>query len=112
MTNFINKYYLKEITMRVLASVSLFCLPNVVNAQMFRSTKVIVCDKAEIVLQTLMNQFEESLRWTGKDLQNGTTYALTSNPKDGSWTLIQTDKEIACVIGVGTDTKPQFGAPV
>ena len=112
MTNFINKYYLKETAIRVLASVSLFCLPNAANAQTFKSTKVIVCDKAETLLQTLMTQFEEELRWTGKDLQNGTTYALTSNSKDGSWTLIQTDKQVACVIGVGTDTKPQFGAPV
>lgn len=98
--------------MRLLALVFLFCLPSVVNAQMFKSTKVIVCDKTEIILQSLMTQFQEVPQWTGRDLQNGTTYVLTSNLKDGTWTLVQTDKEIACVIGVGTDTKPLFGTPV
>lgn len=98
--------------MRILALAFLFCLYSVANAQQFQLRKVMICDRKEVVFETLVNQFQEVPQWTGKDVKDGTTYVLTSNPKDGSWTLVQMDKDVACVMGLGTDTKLFLGNPI
>ena len=71
-----------------------------------------ICDKSELVFEVLHNDFEETPQWYGKDVNNGTTYVLTANLKDSTWTLIQMDKDIACVMGIGTDPKSLIGKPV
>ena len=71
-----------------------------------------ICDKTEAVFDVLVNDFEEVPQWTGKDVKDGTTYVLTVNIKDGTWTLIQMDKDIACVMGIGTNPRSMFGKPV
>jgi hypothetical protein len=98
--------------MRILLLAFLFCLHSVANAQQFQVKKVMICDKSEIVFKVLHNDFEETPQWYGKDVKNGTTYVLTANLKDGTWTLIQMDKDIACVMGIGTDPKSLTGKPV
>jgi hypothetical protein len=71
-----------------------------------------ICDKAEVVFTTLFKDFHEVPQWTGSDIQDGSTYILTANQEDGSWTLVQTMNEIACVMGVGKGSVPRFGTPV
>jgi hypothetical protein len=71
-----------------------------------------ICDRTEVVFETLFKQFQEVPQWTGKDVKDGTTYVLTSNTKDGTWTLVQMDKDVACVMGLGTDTKLFLGNPI
>jgi len=98
--------------MRIPALAFLFCLYSVANAQQFQLRKVMICDRTEVVFETLFKQFQEVPQWTGKDVKDGTTYVLTSNTKDGTWTLVQMDKDVACVMGLGTDTKLFLGNPI
>jgi len=37
---------------------------------------------------------------------------LFENTKQNTWTLIKYTKQVACVLGVGTDAKSMFGTPV
>jgi hypothetical protein len=99
--------------MRQLTMAFLFCLASsIANAEPFPSSKKVICDQLPVVLETLANKFEEKLVWIGRDIQDGTTYLLTVNPKDQTWTQIQSDGKIACILGVGTGSTIQLGQPV
>ena len=92
--------------MRVVILVFLFCLlSTIANAEQYQSRKVIICDKAEIIFEKLASDFEEYPIWGGKDATDPSLYALTVNKSNGSWTLVQFFKDVACVIGVGVDSQ-------
>lgn len=100
--------------MRLLALAFLFCLHSVANAQQFQLRKVMICDKAEVVFTTILNEFHEVPQWTGTGtgVNDESIYVLTVNKDDSSWTLVQVVNEIACVVGVGKGSRPMFGNPV
>jgi hypothetical protein len=87
----------------------LFCLHSVANAEVFQLKKVMICDKSEIVFEKLASEFKETPAWAGKDVQDSSGYVVTVNQETGAWTLLQYDKDIACVLGVGTNGKTVFG---
>ena len=92
--------------MRTLAMAFLFCLiSSIANAETFQLRKVMICDKSEIIFEKLAKDFQEYPIWNGKDQQDDSYYALTVNRQSGSWTLVQFFKDIACVLGVGYDSK-------
>lgn len=89
--------------MRLVTMAFLFCLASsIANAAPFSSEKTIFCDDQKTILDSLVNKFEERVQWIGKDLQDGTAYILTVNAKDGTWTYLQSNGKVACVLGVGT----------
>ena len=79
------------------------------HAEPFQSRKTLICDKLATVLKTLNEEWNEVPQWTGQDLQDGSTYLLTANEKEKTWTLIQLNNEVACVLGVGKGHRPVFG---
>jgi hypothetical protein len=86
--------------------VFLFCLTHsVANAQAFQYMHPSLCDRLETVLDSIINKYSEKLQWSGKDLQDGSGYMMFENLKDKTWTLIKFNKEYACILGVGTDSK-------
>lgn len=93
----------------------LFCLAGtVVNAETFRINRTLVCEKAEIVLKVLLQDFGERPVWQGKNSQ-GLYTLLTANTRSESWSILITDGDQACVLDSGTgyinpnkpDTRPQ-----
>lgn len=93
----------------------LFCLiSTIVNAETFKINRTLICEKAEIVLKVLAQDFGEKPVWQGKNSQ-GLFSLLTANTKTESWSIVITDGENACVLDSGTgymnpnrpDTKPQ-----
>ena len=98
--------------MRLLALAFLFCLPSVVNAQAFQYMHPSMCDKVEVVLDSIINNYGEKPVWSGKDARDGSGYMMFENTKEKSWTLIKYNKQVACVLGVGTDSRSMFGIPV
>lgn len=92
--------------MRIVILAFLFCLiSSIANAEQYQVRKVMICDKSEIIFGKLATEFKETPIWGGKDIQDGSGYVVTSNKDTGDWTLLQYDKETACVIGVGTSSK-------
>ena len=86
----------------------LFCLgmmSTIANADPIQRRKVVVCDETSIILNTVKAEFGEEPIWYGKDGPTPTQYIITINSKEDTWTLIQFDKNQACVIGVGNGSK-------
>lgn len=78
----------------------LFCLASTIaNAEVYKVNRTIPCDKATEVF-TLLPKYEESSVWQGKNSNNLITL-LTINPKTGTWSLIITDGNQACLLDTG-----------
>ena len=97
--------------MRLLALAFLFCSHSVANAQAFQYMHPSLCDKVEVVLDSINNYGEKPV-WSGKDTRDGSGYMMFENTKEKSWTLIKYNKQVACILGVGTDSRSMFGIPV
>lgn len=68
------------------------------NDEVITTTKKVVCLDVNVLL-TQLSQEKELLFWAGADKRS--YYALFVNEKTKSWTLIQFNKEVGCVIGMG-----------
>jgi len=61
-----------------------------------------ICDKTEIVLPTLMKDYQEAPFFVGKaDDEAKSIMTFWVNSKNRSWTITSTKKDITCVIGYG-----------
>jgi hypothetical protein len=79
----------------------LFCLTSTIaNAEPFKINRTVLCEKANIVLNSLEKEFREKPVWQGKNNQELNTL-LVVNTKTESWTIVITDGEHACVIDSG-----------
>ena len=98
--------------MRHILVAFLFCLiHSVANAQAFQYMHPSLCDRVETVLDSIINKYGERPQWSGNDLQDGSRYMMFEHPKDKTWTLIKFNKEYACILGVGGESKLEFGTP-
>ena len=71
-----------------------------VYAEPVKVDKPVMCDKFSTVINILTNgESKESPVWIGKD--ENSNFSLLSNEKTGSWTLIQFNGTLACVLGSG-----------
>jgi hypothetical protein len=99
---------LKENTMKKLIA-SVLLLPVLVLAQEpVVVEKPIICAKTAEVLNGLRDQYKELPIWVGED--DKSRYSLFVS-KEGSWTLLQFNKEIACILGVGEKSREIFQGP-
>ena len=82
---------------------SVMAVPRTIN-------KPIVCEETSVVLTTLFSgDYQEFPIWMGSG--ENSRYSLFANEKTKSWTLIQYDEKIACVLGVGTQYRMVFNGP-
>ena len=92
LTKYFMKYILTFLT-------SLLCLTVVAQTT---TKKEVYCDNTDKLLLILQNgEFEETPIWFGKGDGKAPNYSLLVNQKTKSWTMIQFNNEIACVIGTG-----------
>ncbi len=71
-------------------------------AQPVTTKKEVQCDKTETMLSILRgNDFEEVPIWFGKGDSKAPNYSLFVNPETRSWTIIQFNNELSCVLGSG-----------
>jgi hypothetical protein len=95
--------------MRKTAMAFLFCLLSpIANAQeIIDLQKQLKCSKAESVMNYFRDNFQEMPLWVGKT-NTGTHITLLVNKETRSWTMIEYDASIACVLGAGdTSSKPE-----
>lgn len=78
----------------------------VVHAQVIQVEKPVVCSSLKTIVETISQDYQEQPSWRGSDSKS--KYVMFSNTKTGSWTLIQYDDKIACVIGSGENGKQIF----
>jgi hypothetical protein len=85
-------------------------LPALALAQPVTVEKPVVCEKTEKVIESLQKgQYKENPAWIGYD--DKSRYALFANEKTKTWTMIQFNETIACIIGVGEGSKLVFSRP-
>lgn len=86
----------------------LFCLTgSIANAQINKfseTTKPVVCDDTQKVISVIMERYKEAPVWLALDGEGQSRYVLMTNPKTGSWTLLQYTPDMACILGVGSES--------
>lgn len=92
--------------MKKLALALLFGSVNsIAHAQMFTTEKTMVCDSAQKIMKALLaDNFKEMPIWIGKSDQDDSKYSIFSNEKTKTWTILQFNDKIACILGTGTDS--------
>jgi len=76
----------------------------------FTTDKKLVCDNTSTIINELMSpDIREMVTWSGSSA--GSKFALLTNKSTGTWTLIQFDKKIACVLGTGENSKMVVNRP-
>ena len=83
---------------------SVLFFPAVALAQPVKIDKQVICDKTQTVIRALTNEnLQEQPFWIGTD--EDSRYSLFVNEKEGTWTIIQFNKEVACILGAGENHK-------
>ena len=83
----------------------IFLISLVINtafAQLITTTKEVQCDKTEKMIAVLKGKdFEEVPIWFGKGDSKAPNYSLFINAETKSWTIIQFNNDLSCVLGSG-----------
>lgn len=78
----------------------------VAHAQVISVEKPVFCSDLKTIIEVASGGFEEEPTWGGSDAIS--KFILMSNKKTGTWTFIQYNDKIACVIGTGEKGKQIF----
>ena len=89
----------------------LVCLSGVAHAQ-FQYDYPLLCDSTEKIIQSLGDNYKETLTWTGKHTNDKSVYSLWTNEKVGSWTLLKMTSDVSCILGTGSESKVNLGTPI
>jgi len=93
--------------------ISILLVPLLASAQSIQINKPVTCDSTLLVFQALLEQAGEKPIWVGKgDGADTSTTVVLANEKTKSWTIIQFDKNMACVLGSGVSSQQIFTGPV
>lgn len=89
---------------------SILLLPVFALAELVTVEKPVVCDDAQILLKYFaQSDWNEKPFWIGND--STSRYTLLVNDKTKTWTLLQFNKETACIIGTGENHRPILSGP-
>ena len=91
----------------------IFLLAPTVMAQTFQLKKPVTCDDTILIFQALTEQAGERPIWLGQgDGVDTSRTALLVNEITKAWTIVQFDKDKACVLGSGVGSRPIFYGPL
>ena len=99
--------------MRSTTMAFLFCLiSSIAHAQeIIDLQKSLKCSDAQVVMNYFVDTHKETPVWVGKSVHN-THVTLLMNRETRSWTMIEYDDRLACVLGAGEDksgsSKPEI----
>ena len=98
--------------MRCTTMAFLFCLiSSIAHAQQIIDLqKTLKCSDAQVVMNYFVDTHKEIPIWVGKSVHN-THITLLMNAETRSWTMIEYDARLACVLGAGEDkseSKPEI----
>ena len=84
----------------IFAALVLIC--SVAHAQLSEYERKFTCGKTQFVISVLTKNAEEKPIWAGTDPQSGTQTMILQNNKTLTWTVVQYDQTMACVLQSGT----------
>jgi hypothetical protein len=99
--------------MRKIISTLALLLSTTVFAQQYEGevvelSKTMKCSKAELVMSFFSEKFKEKPLWVGKT-SFGTHIVLLVNKDSRTWTMIEYDSRLACVLGAGESSSSTDG---
>jgi hypothetical protein len=67
--------------------------------------KPVVCMETSVLLSALASEdINEKIQWAGKAEEGGSSFFLFVNQKTKSWTFVQLNKKVACILGTGSQS--------
>lgn len=77
------------------------CISTIVYAaDSFTVHKPVVCSDVKSIVEYLSGEgFKEQPYWSGKD--DKSKYIIMLNPQTKTWTMVQFNDQVACIIGAG-----------
>lgn len=93
-----NKAGAKEFILKILVQLFLLFMFNFAEAQTLN--KPVLCASLKDVFEIIVNEFKEKPIWIGVS-DHKHNFVLMMNDETKSWTLLETNSERACVLGVG-----------
>ena len=91
--------------MKKLLLLLMFAMPVFAQEQI-EMTKLMKCSNAEFVLRHFLENYGEEPVWVGKDKSTNTYITILKNKEKGTWTIVQYDSGVACVLGAGEQGTP------
>lgn len=88
---------------KTIAAIALLISSTTFAQEVINLTKVLKCSDAEVVMNHFAENYGEKPVWVGKTT-NGTHVTLLVNKEKRSWTLIEYDSRLACILGAGDAT--------
>ena len=81
---------------------TLLCLmSSVAHAQLQEYERRLTCGETQFVMSALTKNAQEKPLWGGADPQSGTQTSILVNTKTLTWTVVQYDHKMACVLQSG-----------
>jgi len=74
-------------------------------AQLKQYEKMVNCGNSKWVLDVLTKTAKENSIWIGKDSETDTNTVIMINRETLSWTVVQYDKTVACILTSGEGFK-------
>ena len=85
-------------------------LPAMAIAQPVTVEKPVVCDISKVVIETLIGKdYKEQPFWIGND--ETSRYVMLVNEKTKTWSFVQFNENVACVLGTGVNHLQIFLKP-
>jgi len=91
--------------MRYLLLAVLCLISSVASAQLSEYERKLSCGKTRFVIEVLTKDAKERAIWVGKDAETETDVVVMVNPTTLTWTIVQYDKVMACVLHSGEGFK-------
>lgn len=82
--------------------VALVLISSVAHAQLSEYERRFTCGKTQFVIPALTQTAQEKPIWSGTDPQSGTETMILQNTRTLTWTVVQYDQNMACVLHSGT----------
>ena len=80
---------------------ALVLISTIAHAQLTEYERKLTCGKTQFVISILTKNAQEKPIWAGADLQSGTQTLILQNNKTLTWTVVQYDQDMACVLQSG-----------
>ena len=94
-------------------TVLILLAPLLASAEPIQINKPVTCENTLLIFQALVEQAGEKPIWVGKgDGTDTSKTVILANEKTKSWTIVQFDKNMACVLGSGVGSQQIFTGPV
>jgi hypothetical protein len=93
----------------ILALAMVFLIIASSYAQSFQAEKPVICTDIKVLFEGLKEKYDEELFWSGVGPEN--KFVLMVNTRTRTWTMIEFNNNVACVIGEGHKANQIFLNP-